>query len=75
VEDLEMRLAVGKEPELMDRRIEGLGLVFQISTRLTSWVAVSEEATLILRGRVKLPVSITRANAATRFRSTVASGA
>ncbi len=46
VEDLEMRLAAGEEPMVIDRRVEELGLAFQISTRLTSWVAVSEEATV-----------------------------
>jgi Ca-activated chloride channel family protein len=43
VEDLEMRVA-GGEREL-DAAIERLGLEFQISTRLTSWVAISEEPT------------------------------
>ncbi|MHB8879085.1 MAG: vWA domain-containing protein, partial [Myxococcaceae bacterium] len=43
VEDLEMRLAVGEDREQLDPRIELLGLAFQISTRLTSWVAVSDE--------------------------------
>ncbi len=45
VEDLEMRRAAGGTGDL-DRRIERLGLAFQIATRLTSWVAVSEEATV-----------------------------
>ena len=43
VEDLEMRVAAGEGTDL-DTRIETLGLVFQIATRLTSWVAVSEDA-------------------------------
>jgi Ca-activated chloride channel family protein len=46
VEDLEMRLAAGEEATVIDRRVEELGLAFQISTRLTSWVAVSEEVTV-----------------------------
>jgi len=46
VEDLETRLAAGEEREPLDRAVERLGLAFQISTRLTSWVAVSEEATV-----------------------------
>jgi Ca-activated chloride channel family protein len=45
VEDLEMRRAAG-EIGAIDRRIERTGLDFQIATRLTSWVAVSEEATV-----------------------------
>jgi Ca-activated chloride channel family protein len=44
VEDLEMRLAGGEC--MLDREIETLGLDFQIATRLTSWVAVTEEATV-----------------------------
>jgi hypothetical protein len=41
VEDLELRAASGEES--VDAEIERLGLQFQIATRLTSWVAVSEE--------------------------------
>jgi len=44
VEDLEMRVASGEGG--LDRQIEALGLDFQIATRLTSWVAVTEEATV-----------------------------
>lgn len=44
VEDLEMRAAAAGAPAL-DFELEQLGLAFQISTRLTSWVAVSEEPT------------------------------
>ncbi len=44
VEDLEMRAAAGEDD--LDRQIETLGLCFQIATRLTSWVAVTEEATV-----------------------------
>jgi len=42
VEDLEMRRAAGLQADA-DRAIERIGLDFQIATRLTSWVAVSEE--------------------------------
>jgi Ca-activated chloride channel family protein len=45
VADLEARSAVGEwgsEREEIDRQIEELGLAFQISTRLTSWVAIDE---------------------------------
>jgi hypothetical protein len=45
VEDLEMRRAAG-ETGGIDQRIERVGLAFQIATRLTSWVAISEEATV-----------------------------
>jgi Ca-activated chloride channel family protein len=43
VEDLEMRLAAGEAVDGIEAAIKKLGLDFQISTRLTSWVAVSEE--------------------------------
>jgi len=40
VEDLEVQRAAGAE---VDRDVERIGLDFQIATRLTSWVAISEE--------------------------------
>jgi Ca-activated chloride channel family protein len=43
VEDLEVRAAAGGAGAEIDRAIETIGLDFQIATRLTSWVAVSEE--------------------------------
>jgi len=43
VEDLEMRAVAG---EKLDAEIEQLGIAFAIATRLTSWVAVSEEPTV-----------------------------
>jgi Ca-activated chloride channel family protein len=43
VEDLETRAAAGQE---FDAEIERIGLEAQISTRLTSWIAVSEEPTV-----------------------------
>jgi Ca-activated chloride channel family protein len=46
VEDCEMRIAGGAAPGELDPVIERLGLEFQIATRLTSWVALSEEATV-----------------------------
>jgi Ca-activated chloride channel homolog len=45
VEDLEMRVAAAGNGYL-DGHIATLGLDFQIATRLTSWVAVTEEATV-----------------------------
>ena len=47
VEDLEAaRAAKPAHAEQIDRQIEELGLAFQIATRLTSWVAVSDQATV-----------------------------
>ena len=46
VEDLELQIAAGFDKADMDRQIEQAGLDFQISTRLTSWVAVSKERTV-----------------------------
>jgi hypothetical protein len=43
VEDLEMRAAAG---ESTDAEIARIGLDFAVATRLTSWVAVSSEATV-----------------------------
>ncbi|HET6438693.1 MAG TPA: VIT domain-containing protein [Anaeromyxobacter sp.] len=45
-EDLEMRLAAGEPQKTIDRALAEVGLDFQITTRLTSWVAVSEEPTV-----------------------------
>jgi Ca-activated chloride channel family protein len=46
VEDLELRLAAGGHARDVDADIERLGVDFQIATRLTSWIAVSEEQTV-----------------------------
>jgi Ca-activated chloride channel homolog len=46
VEDLELLAAVNPRSAGVDKAIEEMGLTFQLSTRLTSWVAVSEEATV-----------------------------
>src|SRR5262249_14824318 len=43
VEDLETRLAAGGDAREVDATIERIGVDFQISTRLTSWVAVSKD--------------------------------
>lgn len=40
VADLEMRWTIGRETQIIDRTIEKVGVVFQIATRKTSWVAV-----------------------------------
>jgi Ca-activated chloride channel homolog len=42
VEDLETRLCAGEDAATIDAAIERVGLEFQIATRVTSWVAVSE---------------------------------
>ena len=44
IEDLETRVAAGERGH--DAEIERLGLTFQVATRLTSWIAVSEEPTV-----------------------------
>ena len=44
VEDLELACAAGGDVAPLEARIERLGLEFQISTRLTSWVAISRSA-------------------------------
>lgn len=46
VEDLELNLAGGAPKGEIDAAVERLGLDFQISTRRTSWVAVSERQTV-----------------------------
>jgi Ca-activated chloride channel family protein len=46
VEALEMRGAAGEPRRAIDAEIEKVGLDFQIATRLTAWVAVSEEPTV-----------------------------
>jgi Ca-activated chloride channel family protein len=46
VEDLEARWALGRDRSAVDARIEQLGLDYQISTRLTSWVAITSEITV-----------------------------
>lgn len=46
VEDLEAELAAGGEPFAVDARIEAIGLAHAISTRHTSWIAVSPTATV-----------------------------
>jgi Ca-activated chloride channel family protein len=43
VADLEMRWSIGNEVQAIDREIESIGLVFQISTRRTSWVAIDDD--------------------------------
>jgi Ca-activated chloride channel homolog len=46
VEDLEVQVAAAGSSNELDRAIERIGLDFQISTRLTSWVAVSADVTV-----------------------------
>ncbi len=43
VADLEMRWSIGRDVERIDREIESLGLVFQIATRRTSWLAIDDD--------------------------------
>ena len=46
VEDLETHLAGGGDKREIDATIEHIGVDFQIATRLTSWIAVSRDATV-----------------------------
>jgi Ca-activated chloride channel homolog len=46
VEDLELRIAAGDDQPALEREIIALGLAFQISTRLTSWVAIDPAASV-----------------------------
>jgi Ca-activated chloride channel family protein len=43
VADLEMRWTIGKAVQEIDREIESIGLVFQIATRKTSWIAIDDD--------------------------------
>lgn len=67
VEDLETDLAAGAAPGEIDPAIERLGLGFAIATRLTSWVAVSEEPSVDPREparRVRMPQELPHAMSA-----------
>ena len=58
VEDLETALAAGGNHHDIDQAIENIGLEFQIATRLTSWLAVSDDVTVDPRAphrREKMP--------------------
>lgn len=47
IEDLEMQIAARpKARQDLDASIENVGIAFQIASRLTSWIAVTEEATV-----------------------------
>jgi Ca-activated chloride channel family protein len=46
VEDHEMHLAARGDAREIDAAVEKLGVDFQIATRLTSWIAVSEDETV-----------------------------
>lgn len=46
VEDLELDRVAGASPAETDRTIERLGLQFGLATRLTSWIAISEDPTV-----------------------------
>ena len=60
--DLDMQRAAGlKIGENVDREIETIGLEFQIATRLTSWVAIAEEASIdpsMPTRRVRMPQAL-----------------
>lgn len=46
IEDRELALAAGGKRGALDAEIERLGLDFQLATRLTSWIAVTQEVTV-----------------------------
>ncbi len=46
VADLETRWTIGREAQQIDKAIEKLGVVFQISTRHTSWIAIDDEVSV-----------------------------
>jgi Ca-activated chloride channel family protein len=54
VEDLELDLAAGSDRAEIDRTIERIGLEFGLATRLTSWVAISEEPTVDPRQPIRV---------------------
>lgn len=58
VEDLELELAAGGAARDLDARIEAAGLAHRIATRLTSWIAASEDPTVdptAPQRRVRMP--------------------
>jgi Ca-activated chloride channel family protein len=58
VEDLEMEIAAGGDVAALEARIERLGLDFGIATRVTSWIAATEERTVDPKApvrRVRVP--------------------
>src|SRR5262245_33514657 len=61
VEDLEADLAAGGERATIDPAVEGLGLDFQIATRRTAWVAISQERSVDPQApirRVRMPQAL-----------------
>ncbi len=44
VEDLEVQVSAGRVGSIVERAIEDAGLAFEIATRFTSWIAVTDEA-------------------------------
>jgi Ca-activated chloride channel family protein len=52
VRDLETALTAGGDPAEINASIEATGIEFQISTRLTSWIAVSKQATVEAQARL-----------------------
>jgi Ca-activated chloride channel family protein len=43
VEELELASAAGQDRKTVDREIERLGLDYRLATRLTSWIAISDQ--------------------------------
>lgn len=46
IEDLESLFLANRSPTLVDQQIEQTGLDFQIATRRTSWIAISDQPTV-----------------------------
>jgi Ca-activated chloride channel family protein len=44
VEDLEVQVSAGRAGSVVERAIEDAGIAFEIATRFTSWIAVTDEA-------------------------------
>ena len=81
VADLELDLAAGADGEEVDTTIERIGLEFGLATRLTSWIAVSEEPTVDPRSPVKvsripqeLPYGLSAEGLGLRSRAAMAGG-
>ena len=70
VEELELAGAAGEDRATLDREIEGLGLDYRIATRLTSWIAISDERDVDPRApsrRQNIPQELPHATSAEGF--------
>jgi Ca-activated chloride channel homolog len=70
VEELELAGAAGQDRKAIDREIERLGLEYRIATRLTSWIAISDERDVDPRApsrRQTIPQELPHATSAEGF--------